>query len=145
MNISLQFKTEEESETKNGGFLYSYSYLLYYTIIYFPFYRIHQKKSLSLHHHNPIYKNQSSIRIIKHNFRLWYIQVLTHSSFQQTEVPISYVWQFSFPFEEYDETDPRVSIIRAFVVFFRGKGAPLLSSVSHNMIYEFIFNSIATI
>ncbi|KAK8791041.1 hypothetical protein WA158_005672 [Blastocystis sp. Blastoise] len=48
-------------------------------------------------------------------------------------VPISYVWQFSFPFEEYDEFDSRVAIIKAFVVFFHGAGASLLYSYTYDL------------
>ena len=46
------------------------------------------------------------------------------------EVPISNVWFLCFPMDDYDESDPRVTIIKAFCIFFTQAGASLLDSVA---------------
>ena len=52
------------------------------------------------------------------------------------EVPVSNVWFYCFPHDDFDETDPRVTIIKAFCIFFSQAGASLLQSVDFPFFLE---------
>ena len=44
-------------------------------------------------------------------------------------MPISDVWFLCFPIDDYDDSDPRVTIIKAFCMFFQQDGNALLEKV----------------